>query len=134
MKVISDCLVCGGDVEFTVPEELKYLDEFGQYENLHELCPHCQAQGKETLMALNMNIPESEFDPVELEHEIYFLPGEKERREAARVAMWAARPDLKDKDRAAYDRELIYKTEQIFGKSIEQIREENERIKALEML
>lgn len=131
--VISDCLVCGGDIEFTAPEELKYLDEFGQYENVQRLCPHCEAAGKDTLIVLNMNIPPSEFAIEELEHEIYFLPGEKERREAARVLMWAARPDLKGKDRAAYDREVIFQTEQYFGKSIEQIRQENERIKELEM-
>jgi hypothetical protein len=79
--------------------ELNYQEEFGGYENITVTCQKCN-----TIHFLNMNIPESEYEEVELEETVmpFF---DISNRKVLRDLMWAKRKDLKGKDRAEFNQQ-----------------------------
>lgn len=116
------CVNCGNTFDTTVPNgfEPKFLEEFGQYENLIVRCPICKEKGTEVTIHINLNIPEGEMDEEDLEFE---MPAEEiNARKYVRDLMWQVRPDLKTKDRSEFNanrqripREIIEFQKKRFG-------------------
>lgn len=95
------CIECKRDFQAEVPDDAgdKFLEEFGQYANPTFLCTNC---GK-VRVAVNMNLPEGEFDEEDLEYEMPYE--EINARKVTRDLMWAHRKDLRGKDRAAFNKD-----------------------------
>ncbi len=100
------CPRCSEVFTYDVPSDFrpKYIEEFQQYENLVIKCPNCEDRdGIHTYVAINLNLPESEFDEAEIEPEMPFE--EINARKYVRDIMWAFRPDLRKEDRQVFNEE-----------------------------
>ncbi|KAB2328922.1 hypothetical protein F7731_23500 [Cytobacillus depressus] len=98
----------------------KFVDEFGQYENLTtDPCPNCGMQH-----IFNMNLPETGLEEQELEEEPWMPPNEKALRAKIRGLMWLKRPDLKGKNLQKLLQEKKAFIEEKKKMSLPEIREE----------
>lgn len=125
-KVTIICHTCGREATHDVSDFApSFVEEFQQYQNLSLECPHCAAEGKQTIMFININIPEFEEDEVDVV-EAYMDSAETNARRFIRNLMWAKRPDLKVKDRVAE----ISKHVEMNKDKIQKMREEGASIRA----
>jgi hypothetical protein len=116
------CNACGGSFTTKVPSEFtpKFLEEFGQYENLIVYCPMCKEKGNDVTIHINMNLPEGDLDEEDVEYQMPL--DEINARKYIRDLMWDIRPDLKGKDRTEFNRnrprvprELVEAAKKTFG-------------------
>lgn len=120
------CHVCGKDASHDVSDySPKFLAEFQEYENLTLKCPHCASEGKEVWMTVNINIPEFEEDEVDVVEAIMDTQ-ETNARRFIRNLMWAKRPDLKKKNRAAEIQKYVARNKD----KIKKMREEGAKMRA----
>ena len=118
-----NCEYCSTSFYFPEPEnDLEFMEEMQIWGNPSTECPGCAAAGRQTFHAININLPESEFDEQEIDEEPFFPPGEKEKRDAIRALMFRKRPDLKGKKPAAINKAKKAAIEKKFGLPIEEVR------------
>lgn len=118
------CPRCSEGFDYEVPSDFKpkYIEEFQQYENLVVKCPKCaERDGADAYVVINLNLPESEFDEVEIEPEMPFE--EINARKYVRDIMWALRPDLRKEDRQVFNEERKQELREEIEKAQEKIGE-----------
>ena len=118
------CPRCEEVFTYEVPSNFKpkYVEEFDQYENLVVKCPICEERdGFYTHVVINLNLPESEFDEVEIEPEMPFE--EINARKYVRDIMWAFRPDLRKEDRKVFNEQRKQELREELEKAREKIGE-----------
>lgn len=121
--VILECPVCNQDTahELPVDYEPRYLEEFGQYENLSVPCQICEAEGRQVTNVVNINLPE--FDEMELDVIEELAPAEEViSRQTVRDIMWNKRSDLKGKDRIKAREDYVMKNQERIDRTREEIR------------
>lgn len=100
-------------VDLTRINELSFLEQFNEYENISHECLHCRR-----LHYFNANIPISEYEERVFE-EVTFQYNEINDRKILRDILWKKRSDLKKIDRTTYNEGKKY----IFEKDKEKVEE-----------
>ena len=121
--IVFYCEVCEQEFHQQLPPnfEPRYLEEFGQYENLTLTCPTCVAAGRMVNHVLNLNLPIFEEEELEV-LEVLAPVEEVNARQAMRKLMWEKRPDLKEKNRTAERERFIKENQQMIESTRTKIR------------
>jgi hypothetical protein len=124
-KVSLTCLCGETFVSSFDTNELQFIKEFDQYENIAVPCPTCKRTH-----VLNMNIPESEYDEIELE-ETLMATSDINGRKVLRDIMWVKRKDLKGKNRAAFNKTREFKIKEWEDKKQAMIEAHNAKMESI---
>lgn len=97
------CGECRKDFDYEVPADFtpEFNEEFQEYENISATCPHCAETGLDSVVVININLPEGELDEEDAEYTMPFA--EINARKYIRDLMWEVRPDLRERNREAFN-------------------------------